>query len=208
MVQNALRNEVNRLNEENDKLAQEIDDLEVQVQRVKEKEMQLENITKQQGINSQTFLELVNTNRKTVDELKVYVTQFLILYTVSPYFVFYLTSNCFCYHALSTKIAVQDDLTQTLVTACIDSDFDQSGHYSDQEIQILELRLQSIPGIIVNTAVLEQEIQKIDPQKRPIESILSLVQHLHRTDLSNEQRIFQFDETNIIVPNTPSTPSS
>jgi Skp family chaperone for outer membrane proteins len=85
MVQNALRNEVNRLNEENDKLAQEIDDLEVQVQRVKEKEMQLENITKQQGINSQTFLELVNT--------KVYVTQFLILYTVSPYFVFYLTSN-------------------------------------------------------------------------------------------------------------------
>lgn len=97
------------------------------------------------------------------------------------------------------QIAIQDDLTQTLVTACIDSDMDQSGQYNDQEIQILcELRLKNIPGIIVNTKLLNDEIKRL---AKPInmESILSFAQHLYRTDLSNEQRIFRFDETKMVV---------
>ena len=96
-------------------------------------------------------------------------------------------------------MAIQDDLTQTLVTACIDSDMDQSGQYNDQEIQVLcELRLKNIPGIIVNSTLLNEEIKKL---AKPInmESILSFVHHLHRTDLSEEQRIFSFDETKMIV---------
>jgi SMC interacting uncharacterized protein involved in chromosome segregation len=71
MVQNALRKEVNRLNEENDKLAKEITVLEQQVQRISEKETELENITQQQNINSNAFVQLCNTNRVTLDELKV-----------------------------------------------------------------------------------------------------------------------------------------
>jgi FtsZ-binding cell division protein ZapB len=70
-VQNALRMEVNRLNEENDKLAHEVKDLEVQVGRVQEEETKLETITKQQGTNSQAFLQLIVENRTTIDELKV-----------------------------------------------------------------------------------------------------------------------------------------
>ena len=73
MVQNALRKEVNRLNEENDKLAKEVTMLEVQVQRIHEKETELEQITQQQNINSNTFIQLCNTNRITLDELKVNV---------------------------------------------------------------------------------------------------------------------------------------
>ena len=76
---------------------------------------------------------------------------------------------------------------------------DQSGQYSDQEIQVLcELRLKNMPGIIVNTTLLNDEIKKL---AKPInmESILSFVHHLHLTDLSNEQRIFRFDETKMIV---------
>jgi hypothetical protein len=94
---------------------------------------------------------------------------------------------------------VKDDVVQTLVTACIDSDFDQSGMFSDQEIQILELRMQSIPGVIVNHALLKETVQKSD---RQLESILSLVKHINRTDLPAEQRIFQFDETKIPTPST------
>ena len=71
MVQNALRKEVNRLNEENDKLAKEVTVLEQQVLRVNEKEAELEQITQQQNINSNTFMQLCNTNRNTLDELKV-----------------------------------------------------------------------------------------------------------------------------------------
>ena len=76
---------------------------------------------------------------------------------------------------------------------------DQSGQYNEQEIQILcELRLKNIPGIIVNTTLLSNEIKNL---AKPInmESILSFVQHLYRTDLSDEQRIFRFDETKVIV---------
>lgn len=96
---------------------------------------------------------------------------------------------------------MRDDVVQTLVTACIDSDFDQSGTFSDQEIQILELRMQSIPGVIVNHALLKENVQKSD---RQLESILELVKHMHRMDLPSEQRIFQFDETKILTPSSTS----
>ena len=74
MVQNALRKEVNRLNEENDKLANEVTVLEQQVQRIHEKETELEQITQKQNINSNTFIKLCDTNRTTLDELKVNLT--------------------------------------------------------------------------------------------------------------------------------------
>jgi hypothetical protein len=87
---------------------------------------------------------------------------------------------------------------------------DQSGQYSDQEIQVLcELRLQSIPGIIVNSALLQNEIQRL-PRPINMESILSFVQHLHRTDLPNEQRIFRFDETKMVgvAPTSATVPTT
>ena len=74
MVQNALRKEVNRLNEENDKLTNEVTVLEQQVQRIHEKETELEQITQKQSINSNTFIKLCDTNRTTLDELKVNLT--------------------------------------------------------------------------------------------------------------------------------------
>lgn len=107
------------------------------------------------------------------------------------------------YNARSSKVAVKDDVVQTLVTACIDSDFDQSGSFSDQEVQILDLRMQSIPGVIVNHELLKESVQNSD---RQLESVLALVKHLYRTDLPNEQRIFQFDETKISKPQLPSAP--
>jgi hypothetical protein len=100
---------------------------------------------------------------------------------------------------------VKDDVVQTLVTACIDSDFDQSGTFSDQEIQILELRMQNIPGVVVNHALLKDCVQKSD---RQLESILALVKHINRTDLPAEQRIFQFDETKMSTPSTAPLPNN
>lgn len=85
---------------------------------------------------------------------------------------------------------------------------DQSGQYNDQEIQILcELRLKNIPGILVNTTLLNDEIQKL---AKPIdmESILVFVKHLDRTDLTDEQRIFRFDETKLIVGDNGTKPNT
>lgn len=100
---------------------------------------------------------------------------------------------------------MKDDVVQTLVTACIDSDFDQSGTFSDQEIQILDLRMQNIPGVIVNHALLKESVQKSD---RQLESILALVKHINRTDLPKEQRIFQFDESKLTNPSTSPLPNN
>jgi hypothetical protein len=194
MVQNALRKEVNRLNEENDKLAEEVKVLEGQVGRLQQEESKLESLTKQQGIDSQTFMHLIEENSTVIDELKVLKVLNDVARNAPPL----LTLHFF------SKVAVKDDVVQTLVTACIDSDFDQSGTFSDQEVQILDLRMQSIPGVIVNHTLLKESIQKSD---RQLESILALVRHVYRTDLPNEQRIFQFDETKITTPlSTTSTP--
>jgi TolA-binding protein len=80
MVQNALRKEVNRLNEENEKLANEVNQLEKQVQRITEKEEELEQITQQQNVNSNTFIQLIQSNRTTLDELQVRHTLYFTVY--------------------------------------------------------------------------------------------------------------------------------
>ena len=89
------------------------------------------------------------------------------------------------------------DLTQTLVAACINSDFDQSSTFSDQEIKILELRLKSVPGVKVNHELLVQTVLASD---RRLESVLALLTHLDRTDLADEERIFQFDSDRLQNP--------
>jgi hypothetical protein len=76
---------------------------------------------------------------------------------------------------------VKIDLSQTLITALIDSDFDQSGTYSDQEIKILEMRMKSMPGVVVNHE-------------------LALTSHLDRSDLPDNERIFRFDESQLKIP--------
>jgi hypothetical protein len=95
------------------------------------------------------------------------------------------------------KATVKIDLSQTLITALIDSDFDQSGTYSDQEIKILEMRMKSMPGIVVNHELLTKTLVGSD---RQLESILALTSHLDRTDLPDNERIFRFDASQLKIP--------
>jgi predicted nuclease of predicted toxin-antitoxin system len=96
--------------------------------------------------------------------------------------------------ALVLQLAVRANLAQTLVTACIDSDFDSSGNFSDEEIKILELRMKNVPGVKVNHELLVQTVHASD---RKLESVLALLSQLNRTDLDDSQRIFQFDEDHL-----------
>lgn len=85
-------------------------------------------------------------------------------------------------------------MTQTILSAVIESDYDSSGTFSDQEIKILELRMRNVPGVKVNHQLLVQTIHNSD---RKLSSALDLVKHLDRGDLADDHRIFQFDEDHL-----------
>ena len=86
------------------------------------------------------------------------------------------------------------DLTQTVVTAIIASDFDSSGTFSDQEVQILELRMKNVPGVNVRHDLLVQAASGSD---RSMSNVLRLLDDIDREDLTDNERIFQFDETHL-----------
>lgn len=82
-------------------------------------------------------------------------------------------------------------MNQTILTALIDSDFDMSGSFSDQELQILQLRVKNIPGVIIDDAKLVERVKASD---RKLSTVLEMVQELDREDTEGEEeRIFQFD---------------
>ena len=81
-----------------------------------------------------------------------------------------------------------------MISAIIESDFDSSGKFSDHEIKILEMRMKSVPGVIVNHQLLVQTVHASD---RELSSVLKLMDHLDRDDLTDEARIFKFSEEHL-----------
>jgi hypothetical protein len=91
-------------------------------------------------------------------------------------------------------VAVKADLSQTLLTAVIESDCDSSGHFSDSEIEVLTMRLSNVVGVKVNVDLLEKSAKE---SERTLSVILGYLDQLDRDDIPHDQRIFQFDETNL-----------
>ena len=91
--------------------------------------------------------------------------------------------NCFL-----AQLVVEADTMQILVQAIVSSDFDSNATFSDQEIQILEVRLANIPGVVVNKPALKKAVKESD---RTVESVVSFVKHMFRDDLPPEERIFK-----------------
>lgn len=82
-------------------------------------------------------------------------------------------------------------MTQSILHALIESDFDASGHFSDDELQILELRVQQLPGIlVVNSQLLRTTVSKSD---RKLATVLELVHHIDMDHLPDDERIFRLD---------------
>ena len=70
-VNNRIRQQSNRMKEENKKLQREVAKLEESVGRLKEVEEGLALMAEQQGTDLNRLMELVDENRKTIDEMKV-----------------------------------------------------------------------------------------------------------------------------------------
>ena len=85
------------------------------------------------------------------------------------------------------------DLTQTVVSAVIESDYDSSNKFSDQEIEILITRVSLVRGVKVNTTLLRQELS--DVSNRTLTNILGYLDQLDRTDLPPDKVIFDFDDS-------------
>lgn len=100
---------------------------------------------------------------------------------------------------MSLQAAAKAELAQIVINAIIESDFDSSGTFSDQEIKILELRMKSCTGVIVNDKLL---IQTVEASDRSLSTVLSLLDHLDRLDLLDEKRIFKFDESQLAKAKT------
>lgn len=79
---------------------------------------------------------------------------------------------------------------QQVVAAVLNSDFDQSGNFSDQEIKILELRLQNIPGLEVDTERLKLEVRQ---KTQRLDRTLMLLKDIEREDIPMSEHIFRIE---------------
>jgi hypothetical protein len=93
--------------------------------------------------------------------------------------------------ALISQRAIRTDTINDLVQALLQSDFDRSATFSDNEIENdLEISLMLVPGITVNHQLLVTRIKATD---RDMGSVLALLQEIDRDDLADEERIFRVD---------------
>jgi hypothetical protein len=92
---------------------------------------------------------------------------------------------------LVSQRAIRTDTINDLVQALLQSDFDRSATFSDNEIENdLEISLMLVPGITVNHQLLVKRIKATD---RDMASVLALLQEIDRDDLADEERIFRVD---------------
>jgi hypothetical protein len=92
---------------------------------------------------------------------------------------------------LVSQRAIRTDTINDLVQALLQSDFDRSATFSDNEIENdLEISLMMVPGITVNHQLLVTRIKATD---RDMASVLALLQEIDRDDLADEERIFRVD---------------
>jgi hypothetical protein len=85
----------------------------------------------------------------------------------------------------------------------IESDYDGSGHFSDDEIdRVLRLRMRNLPpGVVVNEPLLTATVAASD---RTLATVLALVRHMDLDHLPDHERVFRWDDNtfrqDIIIP--------
>jgi len=83
---------------------------------------------------------------------------------------------------------------QDLVEVILASDRDASAKFSDQEIDMLEMRMKMMANVKVNHNLL---VQKVKVSDRTLESVLTMLEDMDRDDLPPEERVFQIVQKNI-----------
>jgi len=96
---------------------------------------------------------------------------------------------------LFVQKVVKSEAEQTFLRAVLDSDFDQSNEFSDQEVQMLEYRLRNVPGMTINQEMLKTKVKASD---RSLASVLQLLSELYNDDIKDEERIFQIHEEELL----------
>lgn len=93
------------------------------------------------------------------------------------------------------KKYVKADTEQTFLKAVLDSDWDNSNEFDDAEIDMLEVRLQAIPGCTVNAKILRSKIHATD---RTLGAVMGLLKELDDEYMPDDERIFVIDETHVL----------
>eukprot|EP00538_Stauroneis_constricta_P005186 CAMPEP_0119550798 /NCGR_PEP_ID=MMETSP1352-20130426/4241_1 /TAXON_ID=265584 /ORGANISM="Stauroneis constricta, Strain CCMP1120" /LENGTH=255 /DNA_ID=CAMNT_0007596753 /DNA_START=6 /DNA_END=773 /DNA_ORIENTATION=- len=87
------------------------------------------------------------------------------------------------------KELIKADTMQAMMSAVLESDFDETGSFSDREIHRLVLRLGNLPAIEFNEKLLRAKVTA----NRSLHSVIDLLQDIERVDerVPDEERIFR-----------------
>jgi hypothetical protein len=88
------------------------------------------------------------------------------------------------------KDLVEADVVYEMISAVLDSEKDEDGHFSDKEIRRLALRLSGLPSIEVDK---EKFIRRVEKQ-RSVNSVVSLMRTINDKDIPEDERIFTIAE--------------
>ena len=162
---NQVRNQVNRLQRENNTLTLKLDKLECQAAQLRETENRLATITEQQNTNANTFIYEVKQNKIVQDEIQ----QLLI-----------------------------NDVMQNMLSALLRADSDQNFTIDPEEVDILIMRVKSLPGV---EGVDESRIKQILLKKGSgLDAILEVVTDLTSEKPDGTKALVQVSAKGLVVP--------
>lgn len=152
-----MRRDVNRFSVENVQLAASVDELSTKVVLLKHSEQRLEEIAAEHNSNTQALLQIVQTNKVTLEEMKQ---------------------------------VLREDIVAALMNVVFKGERDESGDFSDVEIQRLLQYMRGLPAVKINEEMLTQAIQR----DRSILSLLNLVRDIGIAGVQEGDSIFIIDE--------------
>ena len=88
------------------------------------------------------------------------------------------------------KELIRTDIAEELISFILQADEDESGEFSDREIQILLGYVKTLPAIIVN----EKRLKKTIERERSLYAVLDLVKDIGRHAMQPEDQIFIIKE--------------
>jgi hypothetical protein len=88
---------------------------------------------------------------------------------------------------ITIQKCVKADAEQTFISAIMASDADSDNAFSDQEVKMLELRLQQIPGVDIHPGILAT---RLAATKRTMAEVMNLLKELYDDTIPDEERIF------------------
>ena len=85
---------------------------------------------------------------------------------------------------------LRDDVLQDMMTALLESERSEDGHFSDRELKMLALRLKGLPAIQVD----EERFMEKAKLSRSISAVFGMMKRIDDEDVPDEEKVFTLVE--------------